>query len=48
MDGHRRTRPPFLDAAHALARARVGEDQARAIFGGEALQRLVAAAADAR
>lgn len=47
-DGHRRTRPPFLDAAYELARARVGEDQAGAIFGGAALQRLAEPVADER
>jgi len=46
-DGHRRARPPFLDAAYGLARARVGEEQAAALFGGAALQRLEAPLADA-
>ena len=39
-DGHRRTRPPFLDAAFELVRARVGEDEARRLFYGSALRRL--------
>jgi protein-tyrosine phosphatase len=47
-DGHRRTRPPFLDAAYERARARVGEDRAGALFGGEALQRLAEPVADER
>ena len=47
-DGHRRTRPPFLDAAYELARARVGEEHAGALFGGEALQRLAEPVADER
>ena len=39
-DGHRTSRPPFLDEAHRLARARVGEG-ADALFDGTALARLV-------
>ena len=35
-DGHRSSRPPFLDEAHRLARARVGEGAA-ALFDGSAL-----------
>ncbi|HXV34610.1 MAG TPA: CpsB/CapC family capsule biosynthesis tyrosine phosphatase [Gaiellaceae bacterium] len=35
-DGHRSSRPPFLDEAHRLARARVGE-AADALFDGSAL-----------
>ena len=35
-DGHRSSRPPFLDEAHRLARARVGES-ADALFDGSAL-----------
>ncbi len=38
-DGHRTSRPPFLDAAHALVRARVGEG-ADALFDGSALEAL--------
>jgi protein-tyrosine phosphatase len=38
-DGHRTARPPFLDAAHELARARVGEG-ADALFDGSALDAL--------
>ena len=39
-DGHRSSRPPFLDEAHRLARARVGEG-ADALFDGTALAALV-------
>jgi protein-tyrosine phosphatase len=39
-DGHRSSRPPFLDEAQRLARARVGED-AVALFDGSALRALV-------
>ncbi len=35
-DGHRRTRPPHLDEAYALAAARVGQDAER-LFDGSAL-----------
>jgi hypothetical protein len=35
-DGHRATRPPYLDEAHALARARMGE-AANRLFDGSAL-----------
>ena len=35
-DGHRMSRPPFLDEAHRLARARLGEE-ADALFDGTAL-----------
>ena len=38
-DGHRSSRPPFLDEAHRLARARVGE-AADALFDGSALAGL--------
>jgi protein-tyrosine phosphatase len=38
-DGHRSSRPPFLDEAHRLARARVGE-AADALFDGSALAAL--------
>ena len=38
-DGHRTSRPPFLDEAHRLARARVGEG-ADALFDGSALAGL--------
>jgi protein-tyrosine phosphatase len=44
-DGHRRTRPPFLDGAYELAKARVGEDRAGRLFGGEALERFAVASA---
>jgi protein-tyrosine phosphatase len=39
-DGHRAGRPPFLDEAYELARDRVGEDRAAALFGARALQAL--------
>lgn len=39
-DGHRTSRPPFLDEAHRLARARLGEG-ADALFDGTALEGLV-------
>jgi protein-tyrosine phosphatase len=39
-DGHRSSRPPFLDEAHRLARARVGEG-VDALFDGSALTGLV-------
>ena len=39
-DGHRTSRPPFLDEAHRLVRARVGEG-ADALFDGSALESLV-------
>ena len=39
-DGHRATRPPFLDGAYELVRARVGEERALALFAGAALRRL--------
>ena len=39
-DGHRTSRPPFLDEAHRLARARLGEGT-DALFDGTALARLV-------
>jgi protein-tyrosine phosphatase len=38
-DGHRASRPPFLDEAHRLARARLGES-ADALFDGSALAGL--------
>jgi protein-tyrosine phosphatase len=40
-DGHRASRPPFLDAAYAAARARVGEAAATPLFDGAALSGLV-------
>ena len=40
-DGHRTTRPPFLDAAHAAVRERIGE-RADALFDGTALAGLAA------
>jgi protein-tyrosine phosphatase len=39
-DGHRMSRPPFLDEAHRLVRARLGES-ADALFDGSALVALV-------
>lgn len=39
-DGHRTSRPPFLDEAHRLVRARLGES-ADALFDGTALAGLV-------
>jgi protein-tyrosine phosphatase len=36
-DGHRSARPPQLDAAYLLARARVGEERARPLFDGSSL-----------
>lgn len=39
-DGHRSTRPPHLDAAHRLARERLGPGRADALFDGSALERL--------
>jgi protein-tyrosine phosphatase len=36
-DGHRATRPALLDGAYELTRARVGEEQALALFDGSAL-----------
>lgn len=39
-DGHRTSRPPFLDEAHRLVRARLGES-ADALFDGSALAALV-------
>jgi protein-tyrosine phosphatase len=36
-DGHRPTRPPHLDAAHAIAVRRLGEERARPLFDGSAL-----------
>jgi protein-tyrosine phosphatase len=42
-DGHRETRPPFLDDAYALVRERVGEEQADALFSAQALQPLAEA-----
>jgi protein-tyrosine phosphatase len=38
-DGHRMSRPPFLDEAHRLVRARLGES-ADALFDGRALEAL--------
>lgn len=42
-DGHRASRPPFLDAAYAAAQARVGEEVARPLFEGSALSELLRA-----
>lgn len=36
-DGHRATRPPFLDEAYEQARARIGEEAAARLFEGAAL-----------
>ena len=36
-DGHRATRPPFLDEAYRAVVARVGETRARSLFDGSAL-----------
>ena len=36
-DGHRMTRPPFLDEAYAAVVARVGETRARSLFDGSAI-----------
>ena len=36
-DGHRPSRPPFLDEAHALVRDRAGAEAAEDLFGGAAL-----------
>jgi protein-tyrosine phosphatase len=44
-DGHRPARPPFLDAAYELVRARVGE-AADALFDGRALPAALVRAAD--
>lgn len=44
-DGHRPTRPPYLDEAWELARARLGEERARPLFDGSALGLVEAAAA---
>jgi protein-tyrosine phosphatase len=46
-DGHRTTRPPFLDAAHEAAARRVGAE-ADALFDGTALRELEARAPAAR
>lgn len=40
-DGHRLSRPPFLDAAYEAACARVGEEAARPLFDGTALPSAV-------
>ena len=40
-DGHRRSRPPFLDAAYDAACERVGEEAAQPLFDGSALADLV-------
>jgi protein-tyrosine phosphatase len=42
-DGHRQTRPPFLDDAHRAARGRLGDEAADALFDGTRLPRLAAA-----
>jgi protein-tyrosine phosphatase len=44
-DGHRPTRPPYLDEVWELARARLGEERARSLFDGSALGLDAAAAA---
>jgi protein-tyrosine phosphatase len=36
-DGHRSTRPPFLDAAYEATVARIGGEAARRLFDGSAL-----------
>jgi protein-tyrosine phosphatase len=36
-DGHRESRPPYLDAAYAAAVAELGETRARSVFDGSAL-----------
>ncbi|TMJ94687.1 MAG: protein-tyrosine-phosphatase [Actinobacteria bacterium] len=45
-DGHRLTRPPFLDDAYDAVCARVGEEAARPLFDGSALPRLELAGGD--
>jgi len=40
-DGHRAARPPFLDGAYEAAWNRVGEEAARGLFDGSALEQLV-------
>jgi protein-tyrosine phosphatase len=40
-DGHRTARPPHLDEAHRLARARLGPERADGLFDGSALEALV-------
>jgi protein-tyrosine phosphatase len=40
-DGHRLTRPPFLDAAYDHVAVRVGETRARSLFDGSALDLAV-------
>jgi protein-tyrosine phosphatase len=42
-DGHRATRPPYLDEAHAAVARRVGRETADRLLGGEALERLAVA-----
>jgi protein-tyrosine phosphatase len=37
-DGHRESRPPYLDAAYAAAVGRLGETRARSLFDGSALE----------
>jgi protein-tyrosine phosphatase len=44
-DGHRPARPPYLDEAWELVRARLGEERARGLFDGSALGLEAAAAA---
>lgn len=44
-DGHRPTRPPYLDEAWELVRERLGEERARPLFDGSALGLEQAAAA---
>ena len=43
-DGHRASRPPYLDRAFAAVAARIGEDAARPLFDGSALEPLRAQA----
>ena len=43
-DGHRLSRPPFLDAAYDAACKRVGEKAARPLFDGSALEQLLVVA----
>jgi protein-tyrosine phosphatase len=47
-DGHRMTRPPFLDEAYEAVKERLGEARAKALFDGTGLGSPVAAAGLAR
>jgi protein-tyrosine phosphatase len=47
-DGHRASRPPYLDGAFKAVAGRIGEDAARPLFDGSALERLPAQAAGPR